>query len=330
LSVVVPCHNEAVGLRNLHAAVAAALDGVDFELILVDDASVDGTAELAGQIASADARVRPLRLLRNSGQQAALRAGLRAARGAFVATLDADLEHPPERLRDMLAKAREGFDVVQMVRRGRQPGFFKNLWSRLFYRLFNAIVETPLPPGASDFRVLSRRVCEVINGLPERRLFLRALLPQLGFPTCLLEYDPGPARPGQPAFTFGKSLRLGVEAVFAHSTLPLRWAMRVGLLMAMLAFAYAAYNVGAKFFGDGNVPGYTDLIGSVLLLGGLILLYLGILGRYMLVILDHLKNRPEYLVEDAVAGSRRENRDGIPPGGSASGAPRSTEAERTI
>ncbi len=296
ISVVVPCHNEACHLDSLYQALVAALDGVSLEVILVDDASVDATASIGAALQARDARVRTLRLLRNAGQQAALRAGLRATRGRFVATLDADLEHPPEMLPVMLQRAHAGYDVVQMVRRGHQPGVCKDLLSRLFYRVFNALAETPLPAGAGDFRLLSRRVCDVVNTLPERRLFLRALLPQLGFPTCYLEYAPGPARRGAPPFTFGKSLHLGVDAVFAHSTAPLKWALRVGLLTALLAFAYGLYNVAAKFFIGRNVPGYTDVIGSVLFLGGLILIYLGILGRYLLVILDYLKNRPEYLL----------------------------------
>jgi dolichol-phosphate mannosyltransferase len=298
LSVVVPCHNEEANLSALYQAICDALEGVAFELLLVDDASSDGTAGIAENLSSGDGRVQVLRLIRNAGHQAALRAGMRASKGRFVATLDADLEHPPRFLREMLEKARSGYDVVQMVRRGHQPGIFKDLSSRLFYRFFNAVTDVPLAPGASDFRMLSRRVCDVINALPERRLFLRALLPQLGFPTCHFEYEPGPRRKGEPAFTFAKSLRMGVDALFAHSTLPLKWALRVGFFVAMMAFAYAIFNIGAKFFTPWNVPGYTDLIGSVLLLGGLILLYLGILGRYLLVILDHLNNRPEYLVED--------------------------------
>ncbi len=299
ISIVVPSHNEAGNMESLCKAISQALPNEFFELIIVDDASKDGTTAMVESLQALDSRLRLLRLLRNSGQQAALRAGLRAARGQWIITMDADLEHPPAYLPQMLVQARSGFDVVQMVRHGEQPGYLKNMFSRGFYRFFNALADVPLPPGAGDFRLMTRQVCDVINVLPERRLFLRALLPQLGFQTHFLPYTPGPQRKGEPAFTFLKSFHMGVEALFSNSTAPLKWALQIGSIISLMAFAYAFYNIGAKFFSTQNVPGYTDVIGSVLLLGGLILLYLGVLGRYILVILDHLKNRPEYLIQES-------------------------------
>ena len=296
LSVILPCFNEERNIRPIHQALTAACKGITVELIIVDDGSADRTCEEVNLLAGRDPSVRLLRFVRNAGHQNALRAGYRAARGRFVATMDCDLQHPPEALPAMLAKAEEGYDVVQMVREGAQAGFLKDLFSRGFYRVFNSLSEIPMQPQASDFRLISRAVCDVLNALPERNLIVRAILPYLGFRTAALPYRLGERIHGRAGFSFRKSLHMGSDAIFGFSPIPLKLAMRVGLLISSLAFLYGIYNVAAKFLTDRNVPGYTDLIASTLFLGGLILVYLGILGRYILVILDHLKRRPEYLI----------------------------------
>jgi glycosyltransferase involved in cell wall biosynthesis len=296
LSVIVPCHNEEANIRPLYAAVSAACAGIPMELIFVDDGSSDRTSEEVGSLASRDASVRLIRFIRNAGHQNALRAGYRAARGRFVATLDADLQHPPALLPAMLSQAEDGFDVVQMIREGSQAGFLKESLSRLFYRVFNSISEVPIQPQASDFRLVSRTVCDSLNALPERHLIVRAILPYLGFRSASLPYRLGERLHGNSSFGLRQSWRMGSEALFGFSTVPLKLAMRLGMVISALAFLYGAYNVAAKLFTDRNVPGYTDLIASTLFLGGIILVYLGVLGRYVLVILDHLKRRPEYVL----------------------------------
>lgn len=296
LSVVLPCFNEAANIRPLHAALSAACAGLSVEMIFVDDGSSDRTSAEVSLLAASDPSVRLLRFVRNAGHQNALRAGYRAARGRYVATLDADFQHPPDLLPAMLAKAREGYDVVQMAREGRQAGFLKDLLSRGFYRVFNAVSEAPIRPHASDFRLVSRAVCDVLSALPERNLIVRAILPYLGFRTAVLPYRLGERLHGRATFRFRQSLHLGTDALFGFSTVPLKLAMRAGLVVSALAFVYGFYNVGAKIFTDRNVPGYTDVIASVLFMGGLLFLYLGILGRYIQVIVDHLKRRPEYLL----------------------------------
>jgi glycosyltransferase involved in cell wall biosynthesis len=316
LSLILPCFNEAANIRPLYASIRGACEGIPLELIFVDDASTDGTCAEVDLLAALDPRVRLIRFVRNAGHQNALRAGYRAARGQYVATLDADLQHPPALLPAMLAKAQEGYDVVQMVREGAQTGFVKEICSRAFYRIYNWLSEVPIQPQASDFRLVSRAVCDALNTLPERQLIVRAILPYLGFRTASLPYRLGERLHGQASFSFSKSLHLGSEALFGFSVVPLKLAMRLGLLISVLAFIYGIYNVGAKFFTDRNVPGYTDLIASVLFLGGVILLYLGIIGRYILVILDHLKRRPEYVIAAGPEGMsrdpRKENQHAVP------------------
>jgi polyisoprenyl-phosphate glycosyltransferase len=296
LSVILPCFNEEANIGPLHAAIRAACAGLSLEMIFVDDGSSDRTCEEVNRLARSDPGVRLIRFVRNAGHQNALRAGYRAARGRHVATLDADLQHPPALLPAMLAKAEEGYDVVQMVREGAQAGFLKDWSSRIFYRVYNWLSEVPIQPQASDFRLVSRAVCDALNALPERQLIVRAILPYLGFRTAFLPYRLGERLHGRATFSFRKSLHLGSDALFGFSTVPLKLAMRLGLAVSVLAFLYGGFNVAAKFLSDRNVPGYTDLIASSLFLGGFILVYLGIIGRYILVILDHLKRRPEYVI----------------------------------
>ncbi|HKP94914.1 MAG TPA: glycosyltransferase family 2 protein [Fibrobacteria bacterium] len=298
LSIILPCYNEEKNIEPVHRALAAACAGIRTEMIFVDDGSSDRTGEEVDRLAARDPGVRLLRFIGNAGHQNALRAGYRAARGRWIATMDADLQHPAEAVPAMLAKAREGFDVVQMVRSGSQAGFFKDLSSRAFYKVFNSLSEVPIPEHASDFRLVSRYACDVLNSLPERNLIVRAILPYLGFRTASLPFQVADRLHGRAGFSFRKSLDMGSQALFNFSAVPLKLAMRVGLLISALAFLYGLYNVAAKFLSHRNVPGYTDLIASTLFLGGLILVYLGILGRYILVILDHLKRRPEYLLAE--------------------------------
>jgi polyisoprenyl-phosphate glycosyltransferase len=298
LSIILPCFNEEKNIAPIHQALVQACRGIPMEMLFVDDGSADRTCEEVNLLAGRDASVRLIRFVRNAGHQHALRAGYRAARGQWVLTLDADMQHPPEAVPAMLAKAQEGFDVVQMVRTGPQSGLFKNLFSRLFYAIFNSISEVPILEQASDFRLISRHVCDVLNALPERNLIVRAILPYLGFRTASIPFQVALRLHGRAGYSFRKSLSLGSQAIFGFSAVPLKLAMRAGFVISAAAFLYGIYNVAAKFRGGGNVPGYTDLIASTLFLGGLILIYLGILGRYILVILDHLKRRPEYLIAD--------------------------------
>lgn len=306
LSIVLPCYNEAGNVAPLYQKLVKVCGRLEYEILFVDDGSADATCDEVDRLRRLDPAVRLLRFVKNAGHQQALRAGLRASRGDFVLSMDADLQHPAESIPAMLDRAREGFDVVQMVREGAQKGFAKDFASRAFYKIFNSLSDVPLVEQASDFRLITRSVCDVINALPERNLVVRAILPYLGFRTSNIVYALGERLHGQAGFTFRKSLHLGSQALFEFSTFPLKLAMRLGLVISVLAFGYGLYNVAMKFLTDRNVPGYTDLIASSLFLGGLILLYLGILGRYILVILDHLKRRPEYLAVEEPPASLRE------------------------
>ncbi|MDY0060068.1 MAG: glycosyltransferase family 2 protein [Myxococcota bacterium] len=297
LSIVVPCYNEELNLPLLYTRLTAACGDHERELLFVDDASTDGTLATIRGLQQQDPTVRVISFVQNSGHQAALRAGLRHARGDLVISLDADLQHPPESIPAMIAQAAAGHDVVTMAHEEPQPGLFKQLLSHGFYRLFSTLSGVRLNPDASDFRLVTARVQQVINAMPEHNLFFRAVIPNLGFPQTTLTYNLGRRHAGKPAYTFKKSLTLALDALFAFSTFPIHLLLLGGIGMAVLAFLYGLVNVAFRLFTDINVPGFTDIVASVLFLGGMNLIMLSVISKYLIIIINHLKQRPEYVID---------------------------------
>ncbi len=232
LSIVIPCYNEAPNIPFLHERVAAACADLDYELIFVNDGSADGTADAVKSLQKGNPRVHLISFVKNFGAQAASRAGLRFARGKFIVTMDADLQHPPEIIPSMVRKAAEGFDIVLMARDRTHFGLLKSLFSRLFYSLLSVVSGVKLDHRISEFRLVSRKVQRVLNMMPERNLFVRGLLPNMGFPHTVLAYSLGKRHAGKPAYTFRKLLSLAVDAIFAFSILPIRALFVAGLLIA--------------------------------------------------------------------------------------------------
>jgi dolichol-phosphate mannosyltransferase len=308
VSIIVACHNEADNLPDLHRRIEAACQSFEWELVLVNDGSADDTVGAVRKLQAQDKRVRLISFSRNCGQQAALRAGLRAANGDVAVTMDADLQHPPESIPDMVARAREGADIVVMVHDEPQRGFCKELLSRWFYRLYSALTGVRFHHRASDFRLVSRRVLGIINRFPERNLFLRASLLTLGFPVVYQKYRLGTRQKGTPSYTLGKSISLATDALFNTSTIPIRLLFFAGLGIAGAAFLYGMINVILRLVTDLSVPGYTDIIASVLFLGGLNLIMLSVVAKYVQVVLEHVQQRPEYLIDERNSDPPADNR----------------------
>lgn len=300
LSLVIPCFNEADNLELLISSIEKACLQITHEIILVNDGSRDSTKEKVAELQKKYPHLTLINFLANAGHQNALRAGLKFAQGKFVITMDADLQHPPDLIPTMLSAAKAGHEIVTMVRSKNQAGLLKNIFSKLFYRFFNSVSKVKMVPEASDFRLISQRVCTLINSLPERSLVLRALIPLLGFSSTNIEYQVQKRHAGTPGYSFKKSCKMALDSVFNFTTFPLELGFRVGVTIAGLSFAYAMFNIYARLFTNRNVPGYTDIICSILFLSGIILIYLGVLGRYITLILEHLKNRPEYIIESVV------------------------------
>ena len=297
VSIVIPAYNEQQNVPSVYRALKAALRGPEtIEFIFVDDGSTDGTAQCVRALRAQDPAVRLIRFGRNFGQQPALLAGLEAARGAAVVTLDCDLQHPPELLPRMLEAWRNGAKVVQMVRiRTAGAGFAKRLTSHLFYRFLNLLSETPVQGGAADYQLLDRAVVAAVLRFRDRNPFLRGLVAWLGFPVVRMEYDAPERSAGHSGYTVRKMLRLSVQAVTGLSSKPLRFSFYFGLLTAVFCAIYAAFAVIALAAGR-TVQGWTSVIVLVTFIGAVQLVSIGIAGEYIARIYEQTRGVPRYVI----------------------------------
>ena len=298
LSVVVPVFNEEATLDTLHRRVTSVLDGLGepYELVLVDDGSRDRSWEKMAALAAADARVVLVRLSRNFGHQIAVTAGVDAARGEAVVLMDADLQDPPEVIPAMVARWRDGYDVVYGRRTHRHgEGHFTRVTAAAFYRGIRRLTAVDIPVDTGDFRLMSRRVVDVLRSLRERNRFVRGLVAWIGYRTVGVEYERAERLAGETKYPLRKMVRFAADAVVSFSYAPLRLATGLGLLSSALAFAYAIYAVLAAVFHWDVVHGWASLIVAVLFLGGVQLVCVGIIGEYVGRIHDEVKRRPLYI-----------------------------------
>ncbi|HXU52321.1 MAG TPA: glycosyltransferase family 2 protein [Casimicrobiaceae bacterium] len=307
LSLVVPVRDEAANIDAFVARATAALDRLDlaWEIVFVDDGSRD--ASLAAMLAAhaRDPRIGVVALTRNFGKEVALTAGLDHARGEAVVPIDADLQHPPEVVAELVARWREGAPMVVAVRRNApHDGALRRLLSRAFYAMFRRVTSIDLPQGAGDFRLLSAPVVAALRALPERTRFMKGLYAWAGFPYATVPYDVAARAEGRSSFGIARLWRLGSDAIMSFSAAPLKIASFAGFVMALVAIVYGAWLVGKTLVLGIDLPGYASTITLVLFLGGLQLLSLGILGEYVARIYDEVKSRPIYVVRA---------RHGVPP-----------------
>ncbi|MEA2471096.1 MAG: polyisoprenyl-phosphate glycosyltransferase, partial [Thermoleophilaceae bacterium] len=302
LSVVVPVRDEEGTVGELFRRIDAALGGVPFELVLVDDASTDRTPELLDSLADSDPRVRVLHLARNFGHQAALTAGLEHARGNAVAMLDGDLQDPPELLPAMLAHWTTGSDVVSAVRTDRAgESRMKLATAHWFYRFFAKLSDLDLTQDAGDFRLLDRRALDALLSLRERNRFLRGMSAWIGYTQTSVPYQREPRHAGQTKFTLRKMLRFSLDAITSFSWRPLQLATVLGFLLSGVALLTIPLVIGLRLAGE-TIPGFATVLCVVLLLGGIQLLTIGIIGEYVGRIYDEVKGRPLYLLRSTRGG----------------------------
>jgi polyisoprenyl-phosphate glycosyltransferase len=315
ISVVIPAYNEETSVPAVFRAIRKSMPGPEVcEIIFVDDGSSDATAERVRNLCAEDSAVRLIRFGRNFGQQSALLAGLEAARGAAVITLDCDLQHPPELIPQMIQAWHDGAKVVQMVRtQTRGAGFFKTLSSRLFYRFANLLSETPLVNGAADYQLLDRAVVDAALQFKDRYPFVRGLVGWLGFPTTKIEFVAPQRQTGSTGYTLRKMLRLSLQGVMGLSSKPLRFSFYFGLLTAAFCVLYATFAVVSMAAGK-VVPGWTSVIVMVTFLGAVQLVSIGIVGEYLARVYDQSRGVPRYVVveRNEAAGSRHCSADGTP------------------
>lgn len=308
-SLVIPCYNEAAVLPLLHARLVKTLPdvGLPWEVIFVDDGSQDSTFGQLVSIHQSDPRYKVLSFSRNFGHQAALSAGLASAQGQYVGIADADLQDPPELLRACLDKLMEGFDVVYAVRKKRKEPLPMRAAYALFYRLLRMVSEIEIPLDSGDFCLMRRRVVEVLKTMPERNVFLRGLRAWTGFRQVGIEYEREARAAGQTKYPFTRLVRLATDGIFAFSTLPLRLATLLGLAGLLLSLGAGIFIVswrllGFRFMGytAAELPGWSAVVCVVLFLGGTQFLLLGCIGEYIGRIYAEVKQRPRWIIREAV------------------------------
>jgi dolichol-phosphate mannosyltransferase len=309
ISVVVPLYNEAENVAELYRRLRTCLDPLwfSFELVLVDDGSADQTPELLDSLQRRDERVVVLHLSRNFGHQAAVCAGIDAARGQAVIVMDGDLQDPPEVFEQLVARWREGFEVVYAVRQKRKENLFKRTAYFLFYRLLRAVSDLDIPLDSGDFCLMDRRVVDVLKHLPERMRFVRGLRTFVGFRQCGVRYERAAREAGDSKYSFAALVRLAMDGLIGFSSFPVTMIAILGILSAGLAMVFTLwFVVGAGLTGT-SPPGWAVAAAVVLLMGSFQLMGQGILGAYIRRIFIECKGRPTYIVRDQL---RRDVSDG--------------------
>ena len=300
ISVVVPVYNEEECLPILRESLDEVLGriGSDYEVVLVDDGSTDSSPEIIRKFAEEDPRWRGIFLARSFGQQAAISAGLDAVRKRIVVVMDADLQDPPEEIPNLLAKLKEGYDIVYARRASRREGFLKRAAYKTFYRLLSGIANIDIPPDAGDFTCMRRSVVEAMKQLPERNRFVRGLRAWVGFRQAGIDVHRRKRAAGRNKYTFRKLLRLAADAIFSFSWVPLRVVSVVGTSCVLASFVYLAVIIVMRLAGriPPGLSGWTTTIFLIIAFGGMTLTALGIIGEYIGRIYDEVKQRPIYIV----------------------------------
>jgi polyisoprenyl-phosphate glycosyltransferase len=301
LSIVVPVYNELEVLPSLLAAIRQTMAGTrhTYEIILVDDGSVDGTSRALKQAAANDSHIKALFFSRNFGHQAAITAGLDFASGDAVAVIDADLQDPPELLPSMLALLEEGYDVVSAQRISRSgDGRLKRYTAMLFYWIIRKLIDKRIQPEVGDFRMFSRRAVTALRQLREQHRFMRGMVAWLGFREAILPYHRNARLAGATKYPMWKMCRFAWTAISSFSALPLRLSVFFGLFVSTCGFAFAAYSVFAAVVLKATVPGWTSLVVLNIVFSGATLIAVGLVGEYVSRIYEEAKGRPLYVIRD--------------------------------
>ena len=306
LSIIAPCYNEEEilpmtlkRLKDLSVLLVSRDDCAEIEFVMIDDGSQDRTSELLTEASKADKRLKVVRFSRNFGHQAALLSGYEFAKGDVIVSLDADLQDPPELIGSMLDKIKEGHDVVYAARKSREiDSLFKRKTADVFYWIMKKF-GADIVPNHADFRMVTRRALNAFLKFHENNLFIRATFPIVGFPSCVVFYDRPERLAGETKYPFRKMLEFAIDGLTSFSVVPLRICSMVGLFVSLLALLMLFWSIVVKIFG-GAIPGWTSTVAPLYLLGGVQLLFLGIIGEYIGKIYIEVKHRPRYIVQETI------------------------------
>lgn len=310
ISIVAPLYNERESLPHLVTRLNALMDNIDLsiEVVLIDDGSRDNTAQLMQQLALTDDRYHCVFLARNYGHQIALTAGMAAARATeALFIIDGDLQDPPELLTEFYAKFKEGYDVVYAVRKKRKEGFVKRTAYFLFYRFMKSISYVDIPLDSGDFSLISRRVTNVLNQMPEESRFIRGMRSWIGFKQVGVEYERDARVAGEAKYTFRMLRRLAYNGIFNFSEFPIKFVTNMGMLSIVVAVLYFIQTLIKKYFFGGVPQGFTALLFTIILFGGIQLIGLGLIGEYVLRIFFQSKGRPLYIVREIIRKKERQS-----------------------
>lgn len=301
MSVVIPVYNEEENILVLHQELMTVLNNFPFqsEVIFMDDGSKDRTFEsICSLSGNKKVQLRGISLSRNFGHQITLSAGLEQAKGNVVVSLDGDMQHPPVVIPELYAKYKEGYDIVNTIRLDDEKiGLFKKFSSGLFYQLFNFLSSTKIESATADFRLLSRKALDAFLRFPEKDRFIRGMVVWMGFPQSYVTYRANPRFAGRSKFTPLKMLSLSLNAITSFSSAPLRLPLFIGTFIFFTSILYICFAVYNYLQGT-TLPGWTSLLISVLLLGGVQLICIGIIGIYLGRVFNETKNRPLYFVKE--------------------------------
>lgn len=299
ISIVIPCYNEEGNIEILFNQINNILSNTKIEYIFVDDNSNDNTLSIIENLSKINVNVKYLSFSRNFGHQSALRAGLEYATGDCVISMDADLQHPPELLKTLISKWKEGYDIVYTIRKDvENVSIFKKVSSTFFYKLINSLSDVEINQGSADFRLLDKRIVQVlITNITEYHLFYRGLISWIGYKQIGVEYIPNKRFSGNSKYSIWKMISFAIDGITSFSIKPLKLAILLGLLLSVLSGVYGIYVIGMSIFTNETVKGWSSVLLSILFIGGINMILLGIIGEYIGKLYIQSKNRPYYLIK---------------------------------
>lgn len=303
VSIIIPCCNEAGNINVLYQKILEQINKLDieYEFIFIDDGSIDETFNIIMSLHKENPKVKSVSFSRNFGHQAAIIAGLHFCKGDCAIMMDADLQHPPELIPEMISQWKNGFEIVNTIRdETNSETFFKKLTSRGFYKLINMISKTKIEPGSADFRLLDRKVIESFKEIGEYSVFIRGMVNWMGFNSMQIHYKSSERFSGVSKYSIRKMISFALDGITSFSSMPLHISMVLGLLISLLSFIYLVYALYIRFFTNEALEGWTSIIISVLFIGGIQLISIGILGEYLGKIFYEVKKRPRYIINKKI------------------------------
>ena len=301
ISVVIPVFNEEQNLLVLYDRLLNSVTLItnNYEFIFVNDGSKDNSLEIIKSLAEKNKQIKYIDFSKNFGHQLAVFAGLEKAKGNSVVIIDADLQDPPELIAELYTKMKEGYDVVYAQREQRQgESWHKLITAKLFYRFINRLSEVSIPLDTGDYRIISKKINDIITAMPERNKFLRGQIAWAGFNQTFITYKRDERYAGKTNYSYSKMFSFAFDGITAFSNLPLRLATYLGFIVSVISFVIILYTLYQKYINDNVVQGWSSLMVSILFVGGVQLICLGILGEYLGRIMDNVKQRPLYIIRE--------------------------------